>query len=111
MSGQFTPEAFLRSTLEKVVKPNEEEWQAFLSKLNRRTVSKNELYLREGEVCKKIAFVAKGCFRMYYIFNGEERAKDFQVEGQFTGSIYSLLSGRPSLFFIAALEDSLILEL
>ena len=111
MTRYLSPEEFLRSTILKMVQPNAEEWEAFVSELNERPVKKNEVYLNEGEICRKVAFIVQGCFKMYYIINGEEYCKDFQFEGQFTGSVYSLLSQQPSRFFVAAIEDSLILEM
>jgi CRP-like cAMP-binding protein len=69
------------------------------------------VYLNEGETCQKIAFITKGAVRMYYIIKGEERSKDFQFEGQFTGSLASMLTQTPSKFAIAALEDTTLIEI
>lgn len=72
---------------------------------------KNECLVREGELASNIAFIYKGCFRMFSFVDGEERCKDFQAEGQFTGSLYSFISGKPALFSVAALENSEVLEI
>jgi len=105
------PYAFLERLVRQWIQPTIEEWEAFCNCLEERTIKKNEVYLAEGAVCHKSAFVAQGSFRMYYLIEGEERCKDFQFEGQFTGSLYSLLTGNPALFSISAMEDSLLLEL
>ena len=94
-----------------LVSPTAEEWQAFHSLFVPKHVKKQGVYLSEGQTARKLAFIVKGCFRMYYVIDGEERCKDFQTEGQFTGSLYSFLSQQPALFSVAAVEDSEILEI
>jgi CRP-like cAMP-binding protein len=58
-----------------------------------------------------VGFVAQGLFRMVYLVDGEERTKDFQSEGQFTGSLASLLIGTPARFSVVAMEPSVLLEI
>ncbi|HZY79825.1 MAG TPA: Crp/Fnr family transcriptional regulator [Cyclobacteriaceae bacterium] len=103
--------ASLRAHLAQLISPSNEEWDAFYSKLKTRQLKKDETYLAEGDVCRRIGIVTKGGLRMYYNIKGEERCKDFQFEGQFTGSMASLVSGQPALFTIAALEDTDLLEI
>lgn len=91
--------------------PDDKEWAAMLGCLKEKHVAQHEVYLREGDVCRKASFIVQGGFRMYYIIDGEEISKDFQFEGQFTGSRASMISGEPARFNIAALEDSLLLEI
>lgn len=74
-------------------------------------MAKDEVYLHEGETCRKICLVTKGAVRMYYNIKGEERCKDFQFEGQFSGSLASMLTKTPSKFSIAALEDTTLIEI
>jgi CRP-like cAMP-binding protein len=104
-------ELFFYNTMRGVIDPSPEEWKAFYSCFRVRVIEKNQLYFQAGQVAAHLAFVAKGCFRMYYMIDGEERCKDFQSEGQFTGSLYSALSGNPALFSVAAIETSEILEI
>jgi CRP-like cAMP-binding protein len=93
-----------------MVTPSEEEWEAFYKSFRPKSIRKNEVYLAAHQTSKYIAFIEKGCFRMFYTLQGEERCKDFQTEGQFTGSLYSFLSQKPALYSVAAVEDSDILE-
>jgi CRP-like cAMP-binding protein len=101
----------LQRHLSKWIQLSDNEFSAFQSKLKEKHLKKDEIYLAEGDVCKKIALVTSGGLRMFYNIKGEERCKDFQFEGQFSGSIYSLLTGKPSKFSIAALENTTLLEL
>lgn len=93
------------------VHPTIDEWNDFYSRFTLTEIKKNKKLLSQGQVSHKIAFISKGCFRMYHYVNGEERCKDFQTEGQFTGSLYSFVSHKPALFNVAAVETSEILEI
>lgn len=99
------------NTVSRFVHPTAEEWTVFFSCFIPREIKKNELLLSQGQVAHRIAFISKGCFRMFHVVNGEERCKDFQTEGQFTGSLYSFVSHKPALFSVAAVEKSEILEI
>ncbi len=114
MAAALTKMDFEKETfaiISRFVNPNENEWHDYFSRSRLKVVKKNDLYLREGEYGKKIGLVVKGAFRMFYTIKDEERCKDFQFEGQFTGSLYSFLSKQPSLFSVAAMEDSYLLEM
>lgn len=100
----------LRTLISQAINPTNAEWKAFASILSERQLAKDEIYLNEGHTCRKMALVTKGAVRMYYNIKGEERCKDFQFEGQFTGSLASLITQTPSKFSIAALEDTTIVE-
>lgn len=104
-------EILLRDTIHKFVTPTADEWEAFFSCFTRRRIMRSEAYLSEGTLCDRIAFICTGAFRMFYDIDGEESCKDFQFEGSFTGSLYSLLTQETSRFTVAALEDSVILEI
>jgi len=95
----------------KLVQPSDEEWNFFKALFVERKLDKNEIYLNEGDVCRKIGFVLEGCFRMYYRVDGDEICKDFQFENQFIGSLASLLTDEPSAFTVEALEGSVVLEI
>lgn len=104
-------EDLLKSSIFKLIQPTEIEWNAFTSKLTKRQLAKDEIYLSEGDICRKIGFVTRGGLRMFYNIKGHEACKDFQFEGQFTGSIASLVTNQPSKFSIATLEDTTLLEI
>src|SRR3990170_2310501 len=101
----------MRNHIQKLVQLTDSEWETFYSKFKMRELAKDELFLQEGDVCQKIAFVICGSLRMFYTIKGEERCKDFQFEGQFTGSMFSLLTQQPSKFSVAALEECQVLQI
>lgn len=104
-------EAKLYATVKQFVSPTPDEWQAFYNCFRSKAVAKNQLYLQGGQVARCRAYVTNGCLRMYYTVNGEELCKDFQSEGQFSGSLYSFITGQPALFSVAAVESSEVMEI
>lgn len=71
---------------------------------------KGEFLLREGEVSKYGAFVAKGFLRSYVIDNkGKEHIVQFAPENWWVSDKSGITSGATAGFFIDAIEDSDIL--
>lgn len=105
------PHAVLRSAMDMLVPFTEDEWTVFREAFRERRVERNEVYLHAGDTAQRVGFVAQGLFRMVYHVDGEERTKDFQHEGQFTGSLASLLIGTPARFSVVAMEPSVLLEI
>jgi CRP-like cAMP-binding protein len=67
--------------------------------------------LREGETCKDLVFVQKGCLRLYYLKDDIEVSVWFAFEHSSAIEIYSFISEKPSNYFLQAIEDSEILYL
>jgi CRP/FNR family transcriptional regulator, anaerobic regulatory protein len=104
-------EDILYQYIKKWINPSDQEWAAFISGCRLRSFEKDELYLTEGTICRKLGFIIKGGVRMFYSIGDEEYCKDFQFEGQFTGSLYSLLSKRPARFSVMTLEETQLFEI
>jgi CRP-like cAMP-binding protein len=74
------------------------------------SLQKKELFLQEGAICEREAFVARGLFRVFHIDpNGFEQVLYFAMEGWWITDIDSFTNQRPSQLYIEALEDSEIL--
>ena len=43
------------------------EMEEITNKFKSKVVKKNDYLLKEGETCKDLVFVQKGCLRLYYI--------------------------------------------
>ncbi|WP_181163726.1 Crp/Fnr family transcriptional regulator [Pontibacter mangrovi] len=97
--------------IDQIIRPEPEERAALERVLRPRTLHKNELFLREGEVCRKIAFIEQGSVRVYYEVDGKEICKDFLFENAVAGSFASFFSQMPSALNVAAMEETQLLEL
>lgn len=75
-----------------------------------KTIKKNEILLREGEVCHYNIFVNKGCLKFYLINDeGKELIRYFAFEGKFGTALSSLINQKPSFEYIQAIENTEIL--
>ncbi len=102
----------LRENIQKRVTLSDDEYKRCLGFFVPRQVRRRQFLLQEGEVCKNIAFVVRGCLRLYSVDQqGEEHVIQFAVEDWWISELQSFLSGQPSKFNIDALEDTHVLLL
>ncbi|PWT70497.1 MAG: cyclic nucleotide-binding protein [Bacteroidetes bacterium] len=77
-----------------------------------KKIRKKQYLLQEGEICKWMTFVSKGCLRSYTLdAEGKEHIVQFAIEDWWIADMYSYLTGEPSEYIIDALEDSELLML
>lgn len=77
-----------------------------------KKIHKNEVLLREGEICNHIFFVEKGLLRMYSVGeNGKEHIVQFAPEKWLISDRSSLYFNEKSKYYIDAIENSEILFL
>lgn len=56
-----------------------------------------DYFLREGEICKQIGYVHKGCFSYYRLLdNGKKSIIEFDFEDWWIGDLESFLNRQPS---------------
>jgi CRP-like cAMP-binding protein len=85
--------------------------QAWASLLRERRYSKDEPFIRAGDVPTTFAFVVDGLLCQHYVGReGEMVIKYFFPENRIAASVSATLLGEPSLFTITAIEDSTVLE-
>lgn len=83
-------------------------WQQLLQE---KTISKNEYFLMEGSIPKRIAYVKKGLFSYYYTDkDGATVIKKFFPEQTLVASTSAMLLQQASLFTIQALEETEIIS-
>lgn len=91
--------------IHKTFNTTSEEQDAIINTAQIRFLAKNELFLREGEVCKSLGFIEKGSMRLYYDSPDKEVCNDFFFENSVIGSFASFFTEMPSIVSIAAIED------
>ena len=79
--------------------------------LSRVEIQQGDYFLREGKVCKHIAFVESGLLRLYYLNDGKEITKCFCKENTIISSYSSFVTQQESEFAIQAIEDSRLIVL
>lgn len=84
----------------------DETWEAVLPLFHEEWLPKNQYFIRENEVARKIAFLESGVVRAYFINQeGQEYNKQFFVGPSSIGGYSSLLTGKPNLIPQQALTD------
>lgn len=72
----------------------------------------NEVYIREGETARRLAYIEQGIMRAYIIkANGDEATLFLRWEEQFIASHDSIIHRQPSRFIYRALEPVTLLEM
>lgn len=73
---------------------------------------RNQILLREGEICKEYYFVNKGCLRLFTCHNeGVETTRYFAFEGAFGTALPSLIEQTPAFEFVQTIERSELLKI
>jgi CRP-like cAMP-binding protein len=67
--------------------------------IEKKTYNKNDIIFTEGKIADKIYFVNKGCVRLFYNVNGNDKTAFFYTEGQF------ICAGESYTFNIPAVEN------
>jgi CRP-like cAMP-binding protein len=101
----------LLSTIRSLVQIPPEEAIKFQATVREQRLEKGDLFVRAGEVPRRMAFVVTGLFRYFYSNQkGAEYTKGFFPENHFINSYTAMVQERPSHYAIEALEDSMILS-
>jgi CRP-like cAMP-binding protein len=81
-----------------------------LAALSRRqAVQSGSFFLREGDTPDRVAYVARGLFRVFFVTaEGEERTMAFRGAGRLLSGYTSSLERRPAAYSIQAIEDSVL---
>lgn len=76
------------------------------------TYKKKEFLLKEGQVCRSLHFVEKGCLRMFFINDKTtEQITQFAMENWWITDFFSFIDNKPSPYFIQTVEKSEILSI
>lgn len=73
-----------------------------------RRVKKGELLLHENEPCDTIYFVNQGCLYLYYDQDGQQEVVHFALENWWITDYKTFADGKPAVYAIAAMEDSVL---
>ncbi|MEH0152982.1 Crp/Fnr family transcriptional regulator [Limibacter armeniacum] len=102
--------AALKLKFESYAPISDASWSLIESIIDFKSLEKNEILLKNGQVAKNVYFVCKGALRAYVTdYNGNIYNKNIFLETDFAGSTVSYLLSKPSNFTLEALEDNTIL--
>ena len=100
------------SFMKSIMQMDENDIDLLIPILQYRKIKKNELLLKEGDVCKNVYFMSLGFFRMFYVdYNGNEINYRFAGKNAFVVDFQSFILQKPSHFYWQAMEDSHLVAL
>lgn len=85
--------------------------EKFVSKFSFAVLNPKDYFLRNGDVCKKIAFINQGAMYCVYNKDGIDRIDEFSLENDFITDYLSFLTGMPADKDIVCLEECKILTI
>lgn len=67
--------------------------------------------MQEGKVCKEIAYITQGSFRLFKMIDGIETTTYFSFEQEWISAYTSFLTQSPAYISIQAMEEATVLTL
>lgn len=100
----------IKRNIDSVITLSTDDWGSFKSFIYTIHLEKGDFLLREGSVCKEVAYVNRGVL-IYSrnLDNGNEITSDFAFENEWVTNNYSRLNNSPSNLNIKALEQTELL--
>ena len=83
-------------------------WENYLPFQKRLEVAAKSVLLDEGKVSQNYIFIEKGCVRLYFNKNGDDKTVQFFFENEGLTSFDSFVNHTPSIFTIETIEPSVI---
>ncbi len=101
----------LKQTIDSYAILDDKSWQALLACCKVTTLDKSQIRYEIGHIPTSFSFLHKGLMRASAIDeNGNEHNKNFFNEGRFPGCMSALLTKKPSLIAIQALETCEVID-
>ncbi|HVI47735.1 MAG TPA: Crp/Fnr family transcriptional regulator [Chitinophaga sp.] len=102
----------MRTLLDTYGTLQEEDYEQLHQLLRPVHLSKQDYFIKEGQVCRQLAFIQSGILRSYYVKdNGEEMTDCIMFARQFVTAYSSLITGTPAYEHIQAITDCELLSL
>lgn len=75
-------------------------------------IDRNQFLVKQGEVCKQVYFIAKGCLQVFIYDNDmNETTRDIVTEGTWCSELLSFGSGQPATENIRTVEHCQLLAI
>lgn len=98
--------------IKRYVELSEPEIQILYKYIKPVSLKKKEYLLKEGQVCRSLYFVEKGCLRMFFINNKTtEQITQFALDGWWISDYFSFMDNTPSDYYIQTIEKSEIISI
>lgn len=101
-----------KAHLDRFIRISEEEFASIITFFQIQEVRKKQDLMRDGEICKSMYFVLKGCLRKFFINEkGVEQTTDFAIENWWITDTFSFERQIKTDLYIQAVERSVVLAI
>ncbi len=98
--------------INQVVHLTLEEEVILKEKVKIRTYLKDQYVVQQGDVCKHVNFIIKGCTKAYYLDNdGQEHVVMFSVENWWASDMGSFITQTPADYNVQCIENTSLIQL
>lgn len=94
--------------LKNIYQLSEEAQLALQQHFKQVVLSRNEFLVKEGNKCRHMYFLEKGCLRGFYNLDGKEITHWFGFENDFITSFHSFITQQPTVESIQVMEGSIL---
>ncbi|WP_294219521.1 Crp/Fnr family transcriptional regulator [uncultured Chryseobacterium sp.] len=102
----------LQQHLQQFISVTEEDYSSTFSFFRVLEAGKKRDIMKQGEICRSIYFVEKGCIRKFFVNSkGVEQTTEFAIEHWWMGDTFAYERQQKTDFCIQAVESSVILVL
>lgn len=100
----------LRAALSRFGALPDKAWEDACDHFSEYSMEAGEFFLEAGDVAQYGGFVLHGILREFFVtLEGKEFNKNFSLEGEFTGSLFDLITSEPSTASIQAITPAKVL--
>lgn len=93
--------------ISKYITLSEDEEKEFILLNTFKSFKKGTILLKEGECSNECYFVLKGCVRIFYLMEGEEKTTEFYTELEGINP-HCAVDKKPSSYYIECVEDCIL---
>ena len=103
----------LKLYLDKITSISSSDWNFFISKLQRRVITKKSVFIKVNQIENHISFIESGIVRLFIPKDNPEKeiTFGFSFENQFVSAYDSFLTQSPSNYQLQALTETTVLSI
>ena len=103
----------LKLYLDKITSISSSDWSFFISKLQRRVITKKSVFIKVNQIENHISFIESGIVRLFIPKDNPEKeiTFGFSFKNQFVSAYDSFLTQSPSNYQLQALTETVMLSI
>ncbi len=103
----------IKKYLEQLATISNSDWEFFMSKLQRRIISKKTIFLKVNDIENHISFIESGIVRLFIPKENPEKeiTFGFSFKDEFISAYDSFLTQKPSAYNLQALTETTVLSI